>query len=93
MASANPNYNGITIKFKPKHKQPAKKLEVTNVYFKCNANWYCQNNGLATGASLAAILTNNWMNYYDGKLRAEDKVSSGKAKVLNKNAPSFKKWF
>ena len=36
-------------------------LAVTNVYFKCNENWYCQIDGLAMGASMGVILANLWI--------------------------------
>ena len=46
-------------------------LAVTNVHFKCNENWYCQNDGLAMGASLEVILANLWMKTSEPQLKLE----------------------
>ena len=48
-------------------------MAVSNVHFKCNDTWYVQKEGLAMGASLAVILANLWLKYYE--------------KVLTRNFP------
>ena len=44
-------------------------LAVTNVHFKSNESWYCQNDGLIMDASLAVILANLWMKSWEPQLK------------------------
>ena len=46
-------------------------LAVTNVHFKCNESWYCQKDGLAMVASLAVILANLWMKWWEPQLKLQ----------------------
>ena len=45
------------------------RLAVTNVHFKCNKIWYAQSDSLAMGASMAVILANLWMNFFEKSLQ------------------------
>ena len=49
------------------------RLAMTNVHFKCNNIWYTQLDGLAMGASLAVILENLWMKFFEKSLQQPKK--------------------
>ena len=46
-------------------------LAVGNVHFKYNGSWYCQKDGLAMRASLAAILANLGMKSWEPQLKLQ----------------------
>ena len=52
-------------------------MVVSKVYFKSNDSWYVQVDGLAIGASLAAVLANLWLKENDFALRQEIPAGNG----------------
>ena len=45
------------------------KLEVTNAHFNCEDNWNVQSDGLAIGAPLDVILSNNWTKSFEASMQ------------------------
>ena len=60
-------------------------MAVSKVYFKCNASWYVQVDGLAMGASLAVILANLWLKEYEFAPRQEIPVGTEIQQINDKN--------
>ena len=46
-------------------------LAFNSLHFKCNENWHCPKDGLATDASLAVILANHWMKSRERQLKLQ----------------------
>ena len=54
------------------------RLVVTNVHIKCDKMWWTQSDGFAMRASLAVILANLWMKYFEKFVQEPNEGSKNK---------------